>query len=212
MLEKLKDPEFRTVAKANQVGLNIIKQITSQKDYTLVAEIGVGAGASSLAYCEALKDKGELHIFDFQDLVDDLEKDLKAQGCDNIRAFGNTKKHWDSYNWTLASLLMGRKGQPMYDYIYIDGAHTFFHDGLCFFLCDKLLNPGGVMELDDYYWSYGISPTGNPKANPKIKEFMTDEQINTTQVALVVELFVKTHPSYREVIENRVYQKAQSVL
>lgn len=211
MLEKKKeDQRFSTVSQPNHVGVNIIRKLTVDKNYVIVGEIGVGIGASAQAYCEALKGKGELHIFDYQELVDEVSADLKALGYDNVRPFGNTKKHWDSYNWTLACLLMGRQGRPMYDYIYLDGAHTLFHDGLCFFLCDKLLNPGGVLELDDYGWSYGKSPTGNPDINPGLRDFMTDEQINTTQVALVVELFIKNNPSYREVLPNRVYQKSAS--
>jgi hypothetical protein len=39
------------------------------------------------------------------------------------------------------------------------------------------------------------------------REFMTDEQINTTQIAMVVDFFLKCNSMYEPVVENRVYRK-----
>ncbi|HKR64505.1 MAG TPA: class I SAM-dependent methyltransferase [Thermoanaerobaculia bacterium] len=36
-----------------------------------------------------------------------------------------------------------------FDFVFIDGWHTFDHALVDFFFCDMLLNPGGVMMLDD---------------------------------------------------------------
>jgi hypothetical protein len=41
------------------------------------------------------------------------------------------------------------------------------------------------------------------------EQFMTDEQIEVPQVALVVDLLVKTHPDYESVTENRVFRKVR---
>jgi hypothetical protein len=90
-----------------------------------------------------------MHLFDFTERLDELSSDLRRLGYFNIECYGNTSKHWDSHNWTLAKFLLeGKEG--IYDYIYVDGAHTFAVDGLAFFLCDRLLKPGGFLEFDDY--------------------------------------------------------------
>jgi hypothetical protein len=38
----------------------------------------------------------------------------------------------------------------------------------------------------------------------------TDEQIERAQVALVVDLLVRSHPSYTEVVPNKIFRKGPS--
>jgi hypothetical protein len=38
-------------------------------------------------------------------------------------------------------------------------------------------------------------------------EFMTDEQINTAQLAMVVDLFLNGNPQYEVITQNRIYRK-----
>jgi predicted O-methyltransferase YrrM len=66
-----------------------------------------------------------------------------------------------SYTWWLGELILQntRAGacEPIYDFVYIDGAHNWTIDGFSFFLVEKLLRPGGWVLLDDMAWSYGAS-------------------------------------------------------
>ena len=111
----------------------------------------------------------------------------------------------DSYNWSLMRLLRDQPGFR-FDYIFLDGAHTWAHDALAFLLLDRMLAPGGHIDFDDYDWSIAHSPSMNPKRFPKASEWFSDEQIETCQVKLVVDLLVR--PSgYEEVIENKVFRK-----
>ena len=39
---------------------------------------------------------------------------------------------------------------PIFDYVFIDGAHTWMLDALAFLLVDRLLRVGGYVDFDDY--------------------------------------------------------------
>lgn len=95
----------------------------------------------------------------------------------------------------------------IFDYVYLDGAHDLVIDGFAFHLVDLLLKPRGFIELDDYNWTYGGSPTVNPQKHPLTAQLYTKEQIAIPHVKLIVDHLVKPHPNYREVTANRLYQK-----
>jgi predicted O-methyltransferase YrrM len=60
------------------------------------------------------------------------------------------------YNWFLHRKLkeQARDGyiEPLYDFVFLDGAHTWLEDGLAFLLIERLLKPGGWVHLDDLAW------------------------------------------------------------
>ena len=109
----------------------------------------------------------------------------------------------ESYNWSPGGDLAG----PRFDYVFIDGAHTWAHDALAFALADRLLAPGGYMDFDDYRWTLRASPTMNPAAFPEVERLYTDEQIDARQVALVVDLLVRSDERYEEVVPDKVFRK-----
>jgi predicted O-methyltransferase YrrM len=203
MLELIGTTEYSTISGGNPYAEEILNRIHNLGiDSPIVAEIGVGIGATTIKIAKEMNNKGALHLFDFTDRLAELSSDLRSLGYLNIQCYGNTSKHWDSYNWTLAKLLLEGK-RNIYDYIYVDGAHTFTVDGLAFFLCDRLLKPGGFLEFDDYDWTF----SGSRWMIDRRSEFMTDEQINTAQIAMVVDLFLKPNSMYEAVVENRIYRK-----
>lgn len=204
MLEKIGTEGYHTLSRANRYVLAEAQSMIEKLPLGFrFAEIGVGVGATTIEVAKILDGRGQIHIFDFQESVDELKADLAAHGFHNVTAHGNTAKYWDSYNWGLGKLIEAQQGRPMFDLVYIDGAHTFIHDALAFFLCDRLLTPGGVIVFDDYDWSFSISTYMQGRR----REYMTDEQIEATQIKLFVDTLVKTHPGYEEVIENNVYRK-----
>src|ERR1700693_1119213 len=138
MIELIGTPGYETVSTPNPNAALVLQSLRDVgNEAPVVAEIGVGIGATTLAIAALLENQGELHIYDFQAKVEALASDLAAVGFSNVRGFGNTDKHWDSYNWTLGRMLLGEHHE-VYDYIYIDGAHTFTVDALAFVLCDRL--------------------------------------------------------------------------
>ncbi|HKG03038.1 MAG TPA: class I SAM-dependent methyltransferase [Conexibacter sp.] len=169
-------------------------------------EIGVYLGATASAVAEVLGGEGELHLLDFEDRVAPVAERLRAEGRANVVAHPNSRRTLDSYNWSLMQLLRdGRAGT--FDYVFVDGAHTWAHDALAFLLVDRLLKPGGHVDFDDYSWTLARSPSMNPDAFPPTRRLYSDEQISEPQVALVVDLLVRPDPRYEEVVPDKVFRK-----
>jgi len=171
-----------------------------------IAEVGVWRGDTTLQLAKLLPADGFLHIFDFDVILNSVKQRLAAASRTNVSAFGCTTKSRDSYNWPLMRLLICNQ-LPIYDYIYLDGAHTWDIDALAFCLLDRLLKPGGYIDFDDYNWTMASSPTQNPKVSPQNLDWFTEEQINTPHVMLIVELLVKRDPRYREIVANKIFRK-----
>jgi len=170
------------------------------------AEIGVYEGDTALGIAEVLGGRGELHLFDFEDRTRAVAQRLRAAGHANVVEHPNSRRLLDSYNWSLMQVLRTSDG-PAFDYVFLDGAHTWAHDALAFLLVDRLLEPGGYIDFDDYVWTLRDSPSMNPRAFPEVRRLYSDEQIAERQVQLVVELLVRDR-GYEEIVCNRVFRKA----
>ena len=170
------------------------------------AEIGVYEGDTTLEIAMVLDGAGELHLFDFEDRVETVATRLREAGHENFVAHANSRRLLDSYNWSLMQLLQDHE-TPIFDYVFLDGAHTWALDALALFLIDRLLQPGGYIDFDDYTWTLRNSPSMNPSAFPEVEQLYTDDQIDTAQVALVVDLLVKLDPAYEEVVPNKIFRK-----
>jgi predicted O-methyltransferase YrrM len=174
----------------------------------IYAELGVYEGDTTLAVAEELASRGEIHLFDFADKVEPVADRLAAAGHENVVCHPNSRKIMDSYNWSLMQLLRER-GEPVFEYVFLDGAHTWAADALAFLLIDRLLKPGGYVEFDDYWWTIEQSPSMNARAFPASARLYTDEQMSEPQVKLVVDLLVRPDRRYKEVEENRVFRKRE---
>lgn len=179
--------------------------LPSRSEDIAIAEIGIWKGATSLEFARHLDHQGQLHLFDFVDKVRKVKSDLKSLGFENAITWGSSYKYLDSYNWSLMKLWAQKKA-PMFDYIYLDGAHTWAIDALSFFLCDLLIKPGGYIDFDDYNWRLRGSGL-DPERVPETNLLYTEEQIDSQQVKLIVDLLVRRNSSYEEVIENKIFRK-----
>ena len=103
--------------------------------------------------------------------------------------------------------VLRESAEPRFDYVFLDGAHTWCVDALAFVLLDRLLVPGGHIEFDDYHWTIERSPSMKPDVFPATDRMYTREQIAEPQVALVVDLLVRPDPRYEEVVEKRLFRK-----
>jgi predicted O-methyltransferase YrrM len=171
-----------------------------------IAEIGVEWGSTSKEIAKWLEGKGVLHLFDYEDRVKLVAERLRQAGFTNIVGHGNSRRTLDSYNWSLMEIL--RDGNvPAFDYVFLDGAHTWPIDALAFFLIDRLLAPGGYLDFDDYDWTIDSSPTVNPRVYPPMRRLYTEEQMRSQQVALVVNLLVRKGGNYEELVPNKIFRK-----
>jgi hypothetical protein len=172
------------------------------------AEIGVWQGATTGQLAKFLGNRGTLHIFDYEDTVSALRGKLLKAGFTNVTAWGNSHRYLDSYNWSLRQILEKRP-DLRFDYIFIDGAHTWAIDALTFLLCDLLLNVGGYIYFDDYGWRLRGSSL-DPERVPVTGELYTDAQIDDFQVKAIVDLLVRRRGTYREIVKNVLFQKVAS--
>lgn len=172
----------------------------------LYAEFGLAQGNTVSAIAKNLPKNATIMIFDFNDKVEKIANRLHSEGFSNVQLFGNSYKIRDSYNWSLIKLLK-KHSEPIFDYVFLDGAHTWDVDALTFFLIDRLLKIGGYIDFDDYDWTLAKSPTLNPKTFPLTEKFYTQEQINAPHVKFIVDLLVKSNNRYIEIEKNKIYQK-----
>jgi len=112
---------------------------------------------------------------------------LNDRGYKNIVIHGNSHKTLDSYNWSLMKMLQ-KHSKPVFDYVFVDGAHTWNVDALTFFIVDKLLEIGGHIDFDDHGWSLEYSPSLNPRMFPLTNKLYTLDQIKEKHVQLIVDL------------------------
>jgi hypothetical protein len=189
----------------------VVSLLTTMRQNTrgkmVVAEIGLGIGATTCKILSLLHPGDTLHLFDFQEIIDAILVDFANVGLAKdgieIRSFGNTKKYHDSYVWSLAKIALERKKQgeslECYDIAYLDGSHTFIHDYPAAMLLKSLIKPNGYLILDDVCWRHAKSPTSNPVKAPWILNFYTEEQVNTAHVEMVVQLAMEDDPAFTRI-------------
>ena len=168
------------------------------------AEFGIYQAATARHVCE-LFPAATLYLFDFQKNIDQARKTLS--GFPNeIKYFANSERFNDSYNWSLGKLVEQHPTDPIFDYCFLDGAHTFAVDALNYYLCDRLLKVGGYMDFDDYHWKLRGSSL-DPLKVPEILLQYTEEQIDARQVKMIVDVLVRPDPRYQECVKNKVFRK-----
>jgi len=195
-------PRTLAVGGANAKTIEFLNSTSSR----CIAEIGIYHGATTFQLAEFLNNEGELHLFDFEDRVEQVMSRLRDLGYTNAVGHGNSYKLLDSYNWSLMKMLQEHP-EPIFDYVFIDGAHTWIHDALAFLLVDRLLKPGGYVDFDDYRWSLASSPSLRPERFPLTADLYTPEQIAARQVGLVVDLLVRRNSQFQEVVSNKIFRK-----
>jgi hypothetical protein len=171
------------------------------------AEFGIWKADTAANVCR-LFPNATLHLFDFEENIRAAREKLSVFP-NQITYYANSQRYNDSYNWALGKLVLKGKATPIFDYCFLDGAHTFAVDALNHFLCDRLLRVGGFMDFDDYNWKLRGSSL-DPALVPEILLQYTEEQIDKRQVKMIVDGLVKTDPRYVERIPNKVYQKLRA--
>ncbi len=99
-----------------------------------------------------------------------------------------------------------RRQQPVFDFVYVDVAHTWDITGFLFFLTDRFVRPGGWILFDDIR-SYKLErdPVGRRAQN------YTQKQLEICQVGKVWDLLVTQHPGYSNFSERGNWGLCQKV-
>ncbi len=193
-----------------------VATIEGDTSVRVVGELGVFKGATTEAIARIIGPRdGVLHLFDFEDVVAPVAAHIARMGV-SVVPHVNSHHSMDSYCWALMRLLELHE-QPLFDYVYFDGAHTWHHDGFAFLLVDRLLRPGGYVDFDDFDWrlvdqpELTVLPDGRAIRTPMslhrlYRAHYTREQLETPQVARVIDLLVR-RSGYDEVVVNKVFRK-----
>lgn len=178
----------------------VSKVLKESKGAVRIAEIGVDRGATTHEVAKLLRPGDVYDLFDRDDctLFQNLPVLINYSQC-QINIYGNTRKMFDSYAWSLAKVSMdayaeGKRG-GLWDAIYLDGAHTFAVDGPATCILKEMVKAGGYLVFDGVKWSLASSPTMN---TPAVKKLYTDEEMDTSHVEMIVDLFMRTDFRFTE--------------
>jgi len=193
MSPRLNDPRYASISRPSGDALALLRQVQRDCAAPIVAEIGVGIGATTAELARLMDNRGELHLFDYVNTLDSLMGELAEAGCRIAVPHPNGRKIFESYNWTLALLLRKMRaagGNGLFDLAYLDGAHTWQHDAPAALALARLLKPGGILLLDDFGWTLANSPTLNPERQPATAANYSEAQIAMPHIALICEVFL----------------------
>lgn len=185
----------------NDLTIRFLKDNFPRDKAFVYAEFGAFHGGTALAVLDYFPNC-RVYLFDYSYSVEIMRKNL-AKHLSRISFFENSQKFLDSYNSTFAKLISEETLE--FDYIFIDGAHTFAVDGLTYFLADFVLKPGGYIDFDDYDWTIH---TSSLKSNRVMKKLYTRNQQKEKQIKFLVDNFVKKS-HYIEVSENKIFKKIE---
>lgn len=191
---------------ANQDTIELVKQAKP----TNYAEIGVYKGHTAVEVAKHLPAGATMHLFDFDDMLPDVvAKITKVATNIEVKKYPCERKLMNSYCWPLGELLL-KEDPPKFDYVFLDGAHTWNVDALAFLIVDRLLEVGGVVDFDDYWWTLATSPSMNPKKFTDTEKWYTPRQINQPHVKMIVEALVRKDDRYEEIKKNKAFRKVSS--
>lgn len=158
-----------------------------------VLELGFSHGVSSCYAGAAVKCLGQGSVV----TIDRLETVAYRPGLENfVSELGLDDivipiYESQTYNWRLKEFLR-MEPRPVFDLIFIDGAHMFEPDALAFLLSERMLRPGGWFIFDDINWSISTSVTAQKNPSSLI---LTDQELKLKQVREVIDVVVRSHPN-----------------
>ena len=164
-----------------------------KKGSTRVLELGFAHGVSTCVFAAAMEETGG-HVTTIdrvwaQHREPNIYELLDRTG---LKDRVTVVLEETSYTWALMRFLE-QTPMPRFDFVYVDGAHSWDVDGFAFYLVDQLLEPGGWILFDDLNWCLAGSPTMS--ALPEVLA-LPEIQQRTRQVRKVFKLLVRRHPNY----------------
>jgi predicted O-methyltransferase YrrM len=169
-------------------------------------ELGFYHGVSSAYIAGALKQAGQGHLVTIDRVRSkNLDPNIEVVlGQLNLAEFVTWYYEPVSYNWRLMKFLEGT-AEPLFDFCYIDGGHTWYSTGFAFCLVSRLLKPGGWIIFDDIDWTHDDSMV---KDTPRVKAMALEER-SAQQVRMVYELLVKRDSGFENFLIDGQWAFAQ---
>lgn len=190
----LGDESQRSSLKRSSGDARALYDVVHEVAPTDVLELGFAHGESTAYIAAALDElgRGRIVTIDIESARQrrpDIHRTLAAVG---LASFVEPVFAATSYTWELMNIIQRQSGAgncaPCFDFVFLDGAHTWDPDGFAFFLADKLLRPGGWVMFDDLNWTLAASRS--------TEAAVPEDQMVAPQVQLVFDLLVGQHPGY----------------
>lgn len=177
----------------------IVYDFVKNSDIKNILELGFAHGTSTCYMAAALDEKksGLITTIDRQGAEDREPNIFTLLSKTKLSSYVKPIFADTSYNWELKKLIEDNSTQgvcqPIFDFCFIDGAHSWEVDGLAYFLAEKLLKPGGWILFDDFYWTFNESPS--LKNVDWVKQLPKEQKVSP-QIERVFSLLVCQNPNF----------------
>ncbi len=167
-----------------------------EHDVATVLELGFRHGVSTCYIAAALASRGGGRVV----TIDRTPTAAFSPGVEDflerlgLRDLVHVFYEHTTYNWRLRDFLR-LEPRPVFDLVFLDGAHTWEPDALAFLLAERLLRPGGWFVFDDVDWSMANSVA--LRDSPAVQDLPADER-QLAPIREIIELLVRSHPNIAE--------------
>jgi len=124
-----------------------IQKIMRDYKFEKCLEVGMAFGISAFYILSSNEKASLISIDPFQS----NNKQWNSNGLKLIKQMGFQKRHdlLEEFSYIALPKLLIKYGNNYFDFIFIDGWHTFDYTLIDFFYADKLLRKGGIILIDD---------------------------------------------------------------
>ena len=137
----------------------VLYNIVLEKKYSECLELGFAHGVGTAYIAGALDELGIGQVT----AVDRTGARRRSPRADEVLASLGLQDraklvfNESSYTWFLLDQI--EQKDQRFDFCFLDGSHTWETDGFALLLIERLLEPGGMIILDDLNWTIASSPT-----------------------------------------------------
>ena len=170
-------------------------------------ELGTARGGSAVFLASALEANGQGHLTTVDSTrwnwVDPTPQEVLGRaGLAHRVTFD---KRFSTYSWFLKSeiekhLTSHGTVQPVYDFIFLDGAKNWSTDGIAVVTAEKLLKPGGWLLLDDLGWSYGEHAADSDRHYEIEIAKLSDSERDEPHLRRIFDLLIATNPAFDQLV------------
>jgi len=165
-----------------------------------ILELGFENGTSTCYMAAALEEigKGRILTIDREETIG-IEPDIYSLlEKTNLQNYVKPIYAPRTYIWELLKIIENQTEngvcKPIFDFCFIDGAHTWEVDGFAFFLVEKLIKDGSWVLFDDLNWKFSESHT---LKDSEFVKLIPEEEKQSAQIERVFTLLVSQHPKFK---------------
>ncbi len=182
-------------------GRSLYQHIIRNRPEALL-ELGTARGGSAVFIAAALQANGTGHLTSVDSLrwqrTDPSPHEVLEKA--GLRDWVTLDANYSTYTWFLKTEIekhLDASGavEPVYDFIFLDGAKNWTTDGLAVILAERLLRPGGWLLLDDLGWTYGKAGRRSQHYDIRLEQ-LSDEELEQPHLRAIFDLLIRSNPAF----------------